>query len=156
MSAESIQEAFLFLNIEDVNKLPQEQQWALCIHAFNLYKGFKLTGFMEDDPRAEVKESNIESIVQLPADWSTTNADVVSFRYEHENNPNYECFFKIIKTKWYEIEINCYQSLKADAEGSNDLAKLMNFEFKMEALQPEKFNNLDDWLKRHASIIAYE
>jgi len=143
MSAESIQEAFLFLNVEDVNQLPLQQQWALCIHAYNLYKGFKLTGFMEDDPRQE-------QIVQLPADWPQANADVVSFRYETENH---EQFFKIIKTKNDEIEINCYQSKK---EGNDDLAKLLSCTFKMEVLAPAKFDNLDEWLKRHPSMLRYE
>jgi hypothetical protein len=34
-------------------ELPLFQRYALLLHAFNLHKGFKCTGYQEDDPKSE-------------------------------------------------------------------------------------------------------
>lgn len=51
---ESIQEAFLMMGLtKNPRELPLFQRYAIILHAYNLHKGFKCTGFQEDDPKSD-------------------------------------------------------------------------------------------------------
>jgi len=49
----------------------------------------------------------------LPENWSQSNSDVVSFRYEHKDKPEYEFFFKMFETDANKLEINAFKAKKA-------------------------------------------
>lgn len=49
----------------------------------------------------------------LPDNWAQTNSDVVSFRYEHKDKPEYEFFFKMFETDANKMEINAFKAKKA-------------------------------------------
>lgn len=68
------------LAIDQVNNHENVQHWQLCgliMHAFNLNKGLKCTGFDEDDPEPE----GDASILNLPNDFLANNSSMMNFRY---------------------------------------------------------------------------
>ena len=66
---ESIQEAFLMLNYDNLEGKDQVQPWQLCgliVHAYNLHRGLKCSGFDEDDP-------DTGEIINLPSSFHCCN-----------------------------------------------------------------------------------
>lgn len=109
--------------------MPLWQKYVLALHAYNTHKGFKLTGFLEDDPRHFLKDEPLHAdqtieesksgitppeaiILALPIDWKDKNKDVASFRYEHADWPGMEQYFKIMVLNETEIEVNAYMACK--------------------------------------------
>ena len=133
---ESIQEAFLMLNVSD--KLPNLsalQKYALIYHSLNLKLGFICTGFQEDDPQGQ-------TIVTLPSSWpSASEDDVVSFRYTHPSQAACEFYLKFLMAgvDGCLLEVNAMSSLKNN--------EIWNLEVRgEEALTEDKFHNLDSWV----------
>jgi hypothetical protein len=155
IAVESIQEAFLlFGQIDLLNDMPLWQKYVLALHAFNTKKGFKLTGFLEDDPRhgnqdTEESKSGITPseavMLSLPIDWKDKNKDVASFRYEHADWPGMEQYFKIMVLDETEIEVNAYMACKKKDQ-NNQLSNLLAATLTMNPMGESNFDNLDSWL----------
>jgi hypothetical protein len=136
--------------------MPLWQKYTLALHAYNIKRGFKCTGFMEDDPRhgensEEESKTNMTPadaiIMALPLDWTHKNANVASFRYEHSDNPGMEQYFKIMHINETTIEVNAYQAKK---KRSNDdqLSSLLTAELQTNSSEQSNFDNLDNWLPK--------
>ena len=119
---ESIQEAFLMLGLtKNPNELSLFQRYAIILHAFNLQKGFKCTGFQEDDPKTDQGKDKtlliylLIALLNLPESWPEENAELVSFRYTHPESadPNEEFYVKMLPMN-HSLEINCLSSLRND------------------------------------------
>ncbi|CDW89962.1 UNKNOWN [Stylonychia lemnae] len=123
------------------NLLPFQRQ-ALIFHAINLFKGLRCTGFQEDDPKNETNTG----ILNLPQDWQSQNAELVSFRYERLSDENVpqkdreEFYFKFLQAA-HKFEINALSS-----NGTNDI---YSSEFDLlKDLKEEDFVNLDSWVPK--------
>jgi len=96
-----------------LDQIPKDslQNWqhcALILHAFNLYRGLKCTGFDEDDPMPESG-----SVLNLPNNFVLSSAEIMTFRYNHDENG--EIIMKMIPDDSGKfIDINAIISKKND------------------------------------------
>ena len=124
---------------ESLPSMPSFQKKALIVHAINLHKGFKCTGFNEDDP-----EESAEGILKLPDILGDSNAFVVSFRYVHptKGKENEEFYFKIVDI----LDTNkCDVNVVSNQKRNEIVWSELDFE---KDLVPSVFDSLDSWLNQ--------
>ena len=99
---ESIQEAFLMLNYDNLEGKDQVQPWQLCgliVHAYNLHRGLKCSGFDEDDP-------DTGEIINLPSSFIKDTSEIMGFRYKRSPD-NKEIMMKLVPNQnCTEIDVN--------------------------------------------------